>query len=59
VLEPLLTVTAACGALAVSRQRLYRLIRAGGLHPTRVSERLRFQPADLRDYLERGRELGP
>ena len=54
-LEPLLTVSAVCGLLAVSRQTLYRLIHAGELHPSRVGERLRFLPADVRDYLERGR----
>ena len=58
-LEPLLTVNAACSVLAVSRQTLYRLIRRGELHPSRVGERLRFRPDDLRDYLERGREPAP
>ena len=57
-LEPLLTIDAACAVLAVSRQTLYRLIRAGELHPSRVGERLRFRPADVRAYLERGRESG-
>jgi excisionase family DNA binding protein len=55
-LEPLLTVAAACSLLAVSRQTLYRLIRAGELHPTRVGERLRFSPDDVRDFLERHKE---
>jgi excisionase family DNA binding protein len=54
-LEPLLTVAAVCGLLAVSRQTVYRLIRAGELHPSRVGERLRFVPEDVRDYLERNR----
>ena len=58
-LEPLLTVKAAGNVLAVSRQRLYRLIHAGELHPSRVGERLRFRPDDVRDYIERGREPGP
>jgi excisionase family DNA binding protein len=58
-LSPLLTVNAVCGLLAVSRQTLYRLIHAGELNPTRVGERLRFEPADVRTYLERHRETSP
>ena len=54
-LEPLLTVASTCHLLRVSRQTVYRLVRAGQLNPTRVGERLRFEPSDLRDYLERGR----
>jgi excisionase family DNA binding protein len=40
----------------VSKQTLYRLLQAGELHPSRVGERLRFDPADVRAYLERTRE---
>ena len=56
-IEPLLTITAACDVLGVSRQTIYRLVRRGELHPSRVGERLRFRPEDIRAYLERGREL--
>ena len=56
MLEPLLTIDATCGVLAVSRQTLYRLVRAGELHPTRVGERMRFRPGDLRAYVDRHRE---
>jgi excisionase family DNA binding protein len=55
-LEPLLTVAAVCRLLAVSKQTVYRLVRAGELKPTRVGDRLRFEPDDVRDYLERHRE---
>jgi excisionase family DNA binding protein len=58
-LEPLLTINAACGVLQVSRNTLYRLVERGELHPSRVGERLRFRPDDVRDYLERGREPVP
>ena len=54
-LEPLLTINAACDVLAVSRNTLYRLVDRGELLPTRVGERLRFRPDDVRAYLERGR----
>lgn len=39
-LEPLLTVASTCHLLRVSRQTVYRLVRAGQLNPTRVGERL-------------------
>jgi excisionase family DNA binding protein len=55
-LEPLLTVAAVCELLGISKVTLYRLIRAGELKPTRVGERLRFEPDDVRAYLERNRE---
>jgi excisionase family DNA binding protein len=55
-LEPLLTITAVCNLLAISKQTLYRLIRAGELKPTRVGDRLRFEPEDVRAYVERNRE---
>jgi excisionase family DNA binding protein len=55
-LETLLTVSEVCGLLSISKQTLYRLLHAGELHPSRVGERLRFAPADVRAYLERHRE---
>jgi excisionase family DNA binding protein len=55
-LEPLLTVADVCKLLAVSKQTLYRLLRAGELTPSRVGDRLRFRPDDVRAYLERNRE---
>ena len=58
-LEPLLTVGAVCDLLVISKQTLYRLMAAGELKPTRVGDRLRFIPADVRDYLERHREAVP
>ena len=58
-LEPLLTINAACDLLRVSRNTLYRLVDRGELRPTRVGERWRFQPDDVRSYLERGQEPAP
>lgn len=55
-IEPLLTVANVCELLAVSKQTLYRLLRAGELTPSRVGDRLRFEPNDVRAYLERHRE---
>jgi excisionase family DNA binding protein len=55
-LEPLLTVAAVCEVLGVSKPTLYRLIHAGELTPIRVGQRARFEPAELRAYLERHRE---
>jgi excisionase family DNA binding protein len=57
-LEPLLSVGAAAALLSVSRRTLYRFVEAGELHPLRVGQRLRFEPADLRAYLERQRNRG-
>jgi excisionase family DNA binding protein len=55
-LEPLLTISRVCELLGVSKQTLYRLMKRGELRPSRVGDRLRFAPADVRDYLERTRE---
>ncbi len=42
--------------LGISRGSVYTLIRSGELHPIRVGQRARFEPADVRAYLERNRE---
>jgi excisionase family DNA binding protein len=42
--------------LGISRKTLYALIHRGELVPIRVGERARFEPADVRAYLERNRE---
>lgn len=54
-LEPLLTVSQTCEFLGVSKQVLYRMLKRGELHPVTVSQRLRFEPAMLRAYLDRNR----
>jgi len=54
--EPLLRINDVCRRLAVSRQTVYRLVAAGDLAATRVGTRLRFDPADVRRYVERNRE---
>jgi excisionase family DNA binding protein len=58
-IEPLLTLSTVCGVLAVSKQTVYRLVRQGELRPTRVGDRLRFEPEDVRDYVSRHREVFP
>jgi len=58
-LEALLTITDVARLLVVSRAKVYELISAGALVPIRVGERARFDPADVRAYLERQREAGP
>jgi excisionase family DNA binding protein len=58
-LEPLLTIRDVATVLGISRESVYRLIRAGELEPIRVGHRARFTRGDLRDYLERQRESGP
>jgi excisionase family DNA binding protein len=56
VLSPLLSINEVATLLGISRKTLYALIRRGELVPIRVGERARFEPADVRLYLERNRE---
>ena len=56
VLAPLLSLNDVARVLRVSRPTVYALIRRGDLRPIRVSERLRFEQADVRAYLEQHRE---
>ena len=56
VLSPLLSINEVAGLLGISRPTVYALIRRGELVPIRVGERARFEPADVRAYLERNRE---
>ena len=51
-------MTGAAEMLAVSRRTIYRMIKAGELHPFRVGARLRLEQDDLRAYVERQREGG-
>ena len=55
-LSPLLSINEVAGLLGISRPTVYALIRRGELVPIRVGERARFEPADVRLYLERHRE---
>jgi excisionase family DNA binding protein len=55
-LEELLAIADVSRLLGVSRWSVYELMRAGELIPIRVGERARFEPADVRAYLERHRE---
>jgi excisionase family DNA binding protein len=56
VLSPLLSINEVATLLGISRKTLYALIHRGELVPIRVGERARFEPADVRLYLERHRE---
>jgi excisionase family DNA binding protein len=55
-LEQLLTIADVARVLGIARSSVYTLIRAGELVPFRVGERARFDPADVRRYLERHRD---
>jgi excisionase family DNA binding protein len=59
VLAPLLSINEVAELLGISRPTVYALIRRGELVPIRVGERIRFDPADIRAYLERNREISP
>jgi excisionase family DNA binding protein len=56
VLSPLLSINEVATLLGISRKTLYALIHRGELVSIRVGERARFEPADVRAYLERNRE---
>lgn len=56
VLSPLLSINEVAALLGISRKTLYALIRRGELVPIRVGERARFDPADVRVYLERNKQ---
>lgn len=55
-LERLLTIAEVARLLGVSRWSVYELMRTRELVAIRVGERARFEPADVRAYLERHRE---
>jgi excisionase family DNA binding protein len=56
VLAPLLSINDVAGLLGISRASVYGLINSNELIPIRVGERIRFEPADVRAYIERHRE---
>jgi excisionase family DNA binding protein len=58
-LAPLLSINAVAELLGVSRASVYTLIHRGELIPIRVGERVRFDPADVRAYLDQHREGSP
>jgi excisionase family DNA binding protein len=57
VLSPLLSINEVAELLGISRPTVYALIRRGELVPIRVGERARFEPADVRVYLERNKQV--
>jgi excisionase family DNA binding protein len=54
-IEPLLTIAQAAKVLAVTPRTIYRLVEGGHLVATRVGSRVRFEPVELRRYVEGGR----
>ena len=52
LLEPLLSVPQTLRVLGISQRTLYRLIRDGELRPIRIGDRVLFDPADLRDFID-------
>jgi excisionase family DNA binding protein len=58
-LERLLTIDEVARLLGISRGSVYGLVRRGELTPIRVGERARFEPWNVRGYLERHREAVP
>jgi excisionase family DNA binding protein len=50
----LLTVNELARHLGISKWTVYRLVRDGEIRAVRVGERIRFRPADVDAYLERG-----
>lgn len=49
----LLTVNQLADLLAISRDSVYRLVRAGKLPSILVGDRIRFRAVDVDDYLRR------
>ena len=58
-IEKLLTIDDVARVLGISRGSVYRLMRSGELLAIRIGERARFEPTDVRAYLERHREVQP
>jgi len=60
-IEPLLTVNEVCAALGVTRSTVYKLVREHELVPTFVGSRARFEPEEIRNFIQRHRRdhLGP
>lgn len=55
-LQPWLTVTDVAAVYKKGRSFVYELVRSGELHPVRVGQHFRFDPDDVRAYLDRLRE---
>jgi excisionase family DNA binding protein len=58
-LADLLTIGDVARLLGISRGSVYGLMRSGELVPIRVGQRARFEPANVRAYLDRHREGSP
>jgi putative molybdopterin biosynthesis protein len=54
--SPLLSINDLAQQLKVSRAAVYRMVRRGELRPYRVGKRLRFDPVEIDELLERSRE---
>ena len=51
-----MTIDDVSQALNVSRATVYRLMETGELEPVRILSRTRFEPTEVRGYIERHRE---
>jgi excisionase family DNA binding protein len=58
-LAHLLSINDVAGLLGITRGSVYGLMRDGELVPIRVGQRARFEPSDIRQYLDRHRESSP
>src|SRR5215216_3709328 len=58
-LVPLLSVGEVCGILGCSRTSLYRWLARGDIHPVRVGSRAKFDPAEIRRYLNSRSDVWP
>lgn len=52
----LLTIAEVARLLGISRGSVYSLMRNGELSPIRVGQRARFEPRDIRAFIDRHRE---
>lgn len=56
-LEKLIKLTSAAAILGVSAVTVRRRVADGSLTPVRINERLYFEPAELRAFIARHREV--
>lgn len=57
-LETLLDSRAVAAILGVTTRTLRNIVRRGGLPVVRVGGSVRFDPQDIRDYIERSKGAG-
>jgi len=55
----LLDARATAAALRISERTLFRLVKAGAIRPVHIGRALRFDPHDLRLFIERQKGESP